>query len=284
MNNNDVIINNKSKTLIFYIDILDGYSFRQLFDFCKSSLSTTPFFISKDKFNIKRGNSTNKLILDINFYSSLLLKYYVNESHFNNKEENIHIITPNLIDFFQQIKNVPKQGSLRIFQYVETPKLLHLQIYGGNKTNNGYISIKIEDYIYKEYNIDDKIYDSIPNCKISLASFCSACDTSIKYKSNFSNFKCYDNLIIYNINSDSAIDYGKIEWTNDIYDNTVDFDNDINVFNIKITNCLLKNFSKLININSKGIIKIYCKCENILKLVLNIGLMGKLTIYIINEK
>ena len=282
--NTEILTTSKQRTIIFFVDILDGYSFRQLFDFCKSSVTATPFYITKKSINIKRGNSLNKLILDIVLYGDLFLKYYVNEELFNTKDENLHIITPNLNDFYQQIKNIPKQGSIKLYQCAETPKTLYLQIYGGTKSNNGgYISIKIDDYIHKEYNFDDKIYNNPPTAKTSLSSFCSACDTSIKYRANFATFKCYSDLVIYNVNSESNIDCGKIPWYSDNYNPLINYQ-ETEFFSISITNSILKTLSKLVNINNKGIIKIYCRCQNIMKIILNIGLMGKLTIYIIDDK
>jgi hypothetical protein len=271
--------NNESQKLIFYIDIFDGYSFRQVMEFFANTISSIPIEINKNFFKIKRGNINNTIIVDAIFLKNKLLKYYINEEFFNNKSENKHIITPNLNSFIQQIKTIPKQGSVRIFQYSENPNNIFIQQYGGNKSNYGYTCIKLDDYVYKEYNINDNITElDNPNAKISILSFSSACESSIKF--NCANFMCFKNYIIYNVNSESTTDYGKIKWSSDdfILDESREF------FTIKINNSSIKTLSKIKNINLKGILNLYCKCDNIFKIYLDIGLMGNLKIYIIDEK
>lgn len=268
-----------SKKLIFYFDIFDGYSFRQVIEFFSNSISTIPFEITKDFFKIKRGNITNTLIVDAIFNKNKILKYYINEEYFNLKSENKHIISPNLSTFTSQIKNIPKQGSVRIFQYAENPNNIFLQQYGGNKSNNGYICIKLDEYISKEYIIEDNILKTDqPNGKTSILSFCSACESSSKF--NCSNFICYKNYILYDVNGEYLTDYGKIKWLSD------DFvlDEITSPNNIKINNTIIKVLCKLKNVNLKGTLNFYCKSENILKIVLDIGLIGELIIYIIDEK
>jgi len=88
---------------------------------------------------------------------------------------------------------------------------------------------------------------------------------------------------MYIVNSESSVDYGKIPWVGDNYNSAINYEETEN-YSISINNTILKTLSKLVNINNKGIIKIYCRCPNIMKIILNIGLMGKLTIYIINDK
>ena len=271
----------ESYNLIFCLDITDGYSFRQMIDFYKTNTSAIPFIINKNFLSIKSGNGLNTMLIDTIIYRDNILKYYVNEKYFNDKENNSHNIMPELAEFYIYINSIQKQGSIKIFQYYEEQEYIYGQIYGGFKNNNGIFKIKLDKFTLLNYNFIDNIQENdFPNAKVSLTSFCNACETCIKIKKNDILLKCFQNSVNFSIKKESYDAVENIIWYSD---NCIESElEETECFNIKINN-MIKNLSKLKNFNSKGIIKIYCKCDKVLRLDFNTGIIGITSIYIFNK-
>ena len=264
--------------LIFKVDIFDGYSFRQLIEFYKSNCSSIPFVFKKNGLSIISGNGINTMVIDTTLFKENLLKYYINSDLFNDQDYECHNIMPNLDDFLVYINSIQKQGSVCIFQYYEEPSYLYIQIYGGSKTSNPLVKVKLEEFNIKKYNFYDNIKDTdSPNAKTSLTSFCSACETSIKIKKNEIILKCFPNFVKFNIGNESLDEIENIIWYNDDLESDVLLNN--TSYDLKINN-IIKNLSKLKNINTKGIIKFFCKCEGVIRLDLNVGISGITSIYL----
>lgn len=171
-------------------DFVDGYTFRQQWEFYKQSLSCAPMFFTENGVSIRRGNGTTTLIVDTLMRDDDLMDHYVDKTRWNWKD--CHVINVNLKDFHGHIKSVAMKESVRIYQYAEYPELVFIQLYGGNKNSNGYITVRTEKFEPIDYHIDDGSKETDkPNVKVPLAMFCTACGNVARVKFPYAVLRVY---------------------------------------------------------------------------------------------
>lgn len=284
------------RKIVVSFDIFDGYTFRQLFEFYKSCLTSAPIFVYKDGFRTIRGNSKVSIVINSFIKKDNILKYSVDTELFNHKMHDTHIINMDLDDLCVKLKNIPKQGAVRLFQYEESD-CVYCQIYGGSKTNDGLMAIKLEPYDRQTYEIDDEILpEHEPNAKVPLSYFCSGCESSIKSKCKKTELQCFPNMINCVISKETNPHSNNIMWRNftspsieSLYSQEyTKIKTDVessggSIYTVNIEAALLKPLSKLLNFNSKGIIKMYCQTDGIIKFCLDLGTMGEIVIHIIDK-
>jgi hypothetical protein len=61
---NAPLYHNVTRKLIFCIQFMDGYTFRQLYEFYKMTLTTAPMFLSPQGITILRGNGDASLVVN----------------------------------------------------------------------------------------------------------------------------------------------------------------------------------------------------------------------------
>jgi hypothetical protein len=258
---------------IFEITFVDGYTFRQLFEFIKIGSFEAPILIYEDRLVIESSNGDETLYFQYTIKSKNLIEYNTKIQYFNDKSRNRHIVLFDLSEFQLQIKSISKKEGLKIFQYADCEDFFFLQPVGGNKSNSSGLTIKTKKGEIKSYELQNISSSSL--CKIiSLSSFCHS-------TINISRSK-YTSAI-FNIYSDgfSIISGNSIKSTSQ--ENSWGICNGKPLYVINIKKDIIKALSKTSNFDPSGIIRVYGLSNNLLCFAIPLSCYGKVIIYIKNE-
>lgn len=290
-----------SPDLAFFIDFHDGYAFRQIMEFLKLTVTSVPMYFSENGISILQGNGDGSLVVSINIKGHELLTYHFNKGLANipateeNGNQAYHLVCFNISKFRDTIKSTARKEGIRIFQY-GGDSLVHIQVYGGSKNGEGGTSIEPQPYTPVHYELsgfDQSIY--LPNCKSPLSEFCNSCSQFGKVKSTkYTNFTCYKKGVKVTACSETGIismfkKWGECENRNDtqlrvpggprlLYSETSD-KSEKDTFNVKIPIEVIKALSKLSNLTTNGIIRIYCETDHIVRFMVSISYYAELIIY-----
>jgi hypothetical protein len=279
--------------LLFLSDTLSGYILRQNYEFCKQALTEAPMSCSEDYISITRSNGDNTLVNSDKIYAKKLVNYYVNKSLWNCPEERSHHINYDLKEFYGHIKSVAKKQGIRLYQYKQWPDTLFGQIYGGSKTSHGHFSIKTQKFNLVKYNIEDGYTPGDkPNVKIPLAAFCGAC--SEVYKHNYPNalIKCFPKGAILMGISQTGSSLCVEEWGDCSIIAPIKSRLSVNKVNpakqgffvATVKPDLVKSISKLNNLCVDGIISVFSVQNGLIRLEIDIGVIGEKVIHLIDSE
>lgn len=276
---------------IVLIDILSGYTFRQNSEFHKQALTEAPIYCREHYLDITRSNGDNTLVNSDRIYAKKLVNYYVNKSLWNRPEEKAHHINCDLKEFYGHIKSVAKKQGVRLYQYEQWPDILFGQIYGGTKTSNGFFTIKTQAFKPEKYNIEDGYNPGDkPNIKIPLTAFCDACGKVYKQNYPAALIKCFPNGALLTGASQTGSSTCIERWG----DCTIpvqhksrlsvnrNIPNNIGCHVGTVKPELVKSLSKLNNLCTDGIISIFCSQTGLVRLEVDIGVIGDKIIHLID--
>lgn len=261
-----IFSNPKNKVVAFAV-FNDGYTIRQLFNLCKNSSKSIPMFFSKKGIYISVGNETatkkanhvTKIFIDKNEIED----YMVDERYWNCESEFAHIINVNQAEFHDRLKGVTKNINMMLYQYENRPDVVFLN-FSGDKTNDGGDAVKIDKYEPKIHNVNDGSEPGdVSICNVPLSSFSCACEKSSKFV--FSAFRCYDDsmqLVSSDTPLNSSAPTKNARWTK-MSKYTVS--NKKPFFTTNVTQQILKSFKPYAALSPKGIIKVFCKKDGIIK-------------------
>lgn len=115
---------------IFLMQLVDGYSFRNVFGMIKQQTVTCTMFISPDeiKFSFVSHTSQNgfKALNDITLHTAEFAKYLYNFRDEDGNLKYIHSVTYNAGDMFMTTKQIGRKDGIRIFMW-EGDIRLHIQ-------------------------------------------------------------------------------------------------------------------------------------------------------------
>jgi hypothetical protein len=288
---------------LFYAEFSDGYSFRNLIEYLKSTNTNGNFIFHKDGISYSQHNNSNSLLnfIELRGYD---LPVYV----YRSTEDSIRVGI-NLANLRSITKSVGKKDSIRIYMVYNNP-LLHISISSPNtkELNRNNISVirpqklEVVEYEINEYQRDD----SSPNCTTPAFDFnkmCSAMnalkcthilvygdETSIIFKGMFDGdlvgrtdtFGIVKKKEEHLPQLQEISEYGKIitsAYNDTIQPHTINKPSS-NQHNIKIDVSTIKALGKLNNLSPNGTIKMYMEEGLPFKMISNIGSYGKLIIYL----
>ena len=288
---------------LFYAEFSDGYSFRNLIEYLKSTNTNGNFIFHKDGITYRQHNNSNSLLNFIELRGFDLPVYF-----YRSNESSIRVGI-NLSNLRSITKSVGKKDSIRIYMVYNNP-LLHISISSPNtkELNRNNISvIRPQTLEVIQYDIDEyKRDESAPNCTTPAFDFnkmCSAMnalkcshilvygdDTSIQFKGMFDGdlvgrtdtfgiTKKKEDVNLHQIPEIS--EFGKV--INPAYNEneTPNHHKQINYqHSIKIDVSTIKALGKLNNLSPNGTIKMYMEDGLPFKMISNVGSYGKLTIFL----
>ena len=287
---------------LFYAEFSDGYSFRNLIEYLKSTNTNGNFIFHKDGISYSQHNNSNSLLNFIEIRSCDLPVYV-----YRSTEDSIRVGI-NLSNLRSITKSVGKKDSIRIYMVYNNP-LLHISISSPNtkELNRNNISvIRPQKLEVVEYEINAyQREETSPNCTTPAFDFnkmCSAMnalkcshilvygdDTSIVFKGMFDGDLVgrTDTFGIIKKKEDQLpqlheiSEFGKIitQAYPENIPNTIS-KSAITQHNIKIDVSTIKALGKLNNLSPNGTIKMYMEEGLPFKMISNIGSYGKLTIYL----
>ena len=293
---------------LFYAEFSDGYSFRNLIEYLKSTNTSGNFTFHKEGISYIQHNNSNSLLNCVELRKCDLPVYI-----YRTEQEFVRVGI-NLANLRSITKSVGKKDSIRLYMVYGNP-LLHISISSPNtkELNRNNISVirpqKIDsiEYEINEYQRDE----TSPNCTTPAFDFnkmCSAMnalkcshiivygdESSILFQGMFDGdlvgrtdtfgiTKKKDNFGTSNIPEISefgkiisAPSYNEHETPESVLRNPSQ--NNSN-HNIKIDVSTIKALGKLNNLSPNGTIKMYMEEGLPFKMISNVGSYGKLIIYL----
>jgi hypothetical protein len=274
---------------IFYAEFSDGYSFRNLIEYLKSTNTNGNFIFHKNGVNYSQHNNTNSLLNFIEIRSCDLSVYI-----YNSTEDTVKVGI-NLSNLRSITKSVGKKDSIRLFMVTESP-LLHISISSPNtkELNRNNISVirpqKLEDVQYElnEYEREE----IFPNCTTPAFDFNKMCSAMNALKcSHILVFGDGSSIVFKGMFDGDLVgrtDTFGITKKRDIYGGYSIGEESPQIiqkpepqqYSIKIDVSTIKALGKLNNLSPNGTIKMYMEENLPFKMISNIGSYGKLVIYL----
>ena len=274
---------------LFYAEFSDGYSFRNLIEYLKSTNTNGNFVFHKEGISYSQHNNSNSLLNFIELRGCDLPTYDYRS------DEDFVCVGINLSNLRSITKSVGKKDSIRIFMAHGNP-LLHISISSPNtkELNRNNVSvIRPQKLDVIEYDIEEyKRDETSPNCTTPAFDFNKMC-------SAMNALKC-SHILVYG--DETSIVFkgmfdGDLVGRTDTFGMTKRKNNGLPLeiqelpetseqklsnysHCIKIDVSTIKALGKLNNLSPSGTIKMYMQEELPLKMISNIGSYGKLTIYL----
>jgi hypothetical protein len=177
-------------TILFNVSFLDGYVFRQQFEYLRQAVQCAPLVFDANGISIIRGNDSGSLVTSSRFYANKLVVYEYAATTPN------YTVNVNLQDFNNQIKSLAKRSGLQIYQFAEYPEMVVCKFSCGPNGSDGTVVLKTEPFEPRSYVIQDGVRpDARPNAKTSLAAFCVACNDLERGRFLCGIFRCTPNSV-----------------------------------------------------------------------------------------
>lgn len=263
----------------FLADFIDGYSFRNLIEYLRSTNTHGNIMLDKDGIYYQQSDANESLINDFEIDASELVRY-----EFYSDKEHI-VLGININDMRTLTKSIGKKDSVRLYKLSQDP-ILYIQIMNSSERSADRSNMSIIrpqklhqiTYVLPEY--------TKPNLVVHALDFSKACAGMSTIKCPYVQTTSTGKGIVFKAVMNNGI-VGKVESLGDtktaslestpIRLNIVDRECYANV-NIKAST--VKALSKINNLTSNGTVKIYTEKDKPLKFVTKIGIYGTLSIYV----
>lgn len=277
----------KKDNFIFLLEITDGYSFRNLIEYLKSTNTGGHFIFSREGISYQQSESNNFLLNDVVLYGKSMLRYKFDSEH----ELPLGISFPEFRIMIAKVQ--PKEG-FRWYKKTDDENMSHCNIIStsdrSNRISSSFIrdvEIPICNYTYISYkrNLDN------PNVQCYLSEFVKICKNLSSYKTDFIMIKGYNHSALF-----SAIREGKVIGQTENIGMPIDTLSPIDkggktgdrvtlrignpeIHEITVPGSIFKSFGKMNNI-CKGIVSFYFEPDLPIRIVTSIGNYGSLTIHL----
>lgn len=257
----------------FSASITDGYSFRSLIDYLRTTNLSGKFVFSSTSITYVRGNTDGSIVNQVVLFPSEFIEY---NYHPHNVEFEFSV---NLSRLRQAVKSVAKRESIRIFKNKKS-KLVTIQPVGKSKGKNPVYAETINDE--QKYILPD-VVNRKPNFSVSVSDFCTMGVGMNIVKSSYVIFmaKKFGMSCTGYFDSDKESNRTDLGFTGDVKTTECngDIDNEfIGEYKVGIT--MIKAMSKISNMNPSGIIKIYLFQNGPMVLSTNVSNYGRINIYL----
>jgi hypothetical protein len=285
MDEDKALLERPINTVIYSVEITNGYVFRQIFElYDKLVMQGIPIFFKEDGITIRTGTSSTrgnrKLISDIEIFTDDVINYYLNTELATiprSENELACCIEQFNINTIRNIfKSIAKSNSVRIYKTTMSNDIF-IDIMGLTTEHS---RISANKYQSIDYNFDAfKDISDKPNIKIEINQFCSSMKGMTRGDPDYTSFKILDNaLIVESRNSTGNLmkdgRWGKINELDIINNNYVE---------TKINPTIIKALCKINGMANYSIIKIFSQQNGLLKLSHKIGDFGEHNIYLIDN-
>jgi len=285
MEDDKYIIERPINTIVYSVEITNGYVFRQIFElYDKLVMQGIPIFFKEHGITIRTGTSSTRgnrrLISDIEIYTDDVIEYYLNEDLAtipgSDTDQACCIEQFNINTIRNIFKSIAKSNSVRIYKTTLSNDIF-IDIKGLTTEHS---RINPNKYQSIDYNFDAfQNMSERPNIKIEINQFCSSMKGMTRGDPDYTSFKVFENaLIVESRNSTGNLmkdgRWGKIEEFDIIKNKYVE---------TKINPTIIKALCKINGMANYSIIKIYSQQNGLLKLSHKIGDFGEHNIYLIDN-
>jgi hypothetical protein len=295
-----------SREYLFYAEFNDGYSFRNLVEYLKSTNTTGNFIFTNKGITYSQNNSSNTLL------NCFEIRGYDLTAYIFNSELDFIDVGINLSNLRSITKSVGKKDSLRLYMIKNNPHL-HISINSPNtkELNRNNISVirpqklEILDFDLDVFNREE----CNPNCtapsidfnKMCTAMYAIGCnhvaiysgETSIVFKGMFDGEivgrmdrfginkpKNSNSIPVPNLTDIPSSTKNLISTSDDFAPPRIVILPEDYEYSIRVSTALLKSLGKLNNLSPNGTIKMYMEYERPFKMIADVGAYGKLTIFL----
>lgn len=157
---------------VIFVEIPDGYTFRNLIEFLKNTNTSGNFIFTKDRITYSRADATNSILNEI-LILGCNLTYYI----YNSPLPEI-VIGVTISNLRKITKPIGKKDSVRLYMLPNDP-LLYIQIVSVNtkalsRNNANFVMPQKIDRL--EYDPGQYLRsEENPNCTIPIMDFCKMC-------------------------------------------------------------------------------------------------------------
>lgn len=273
----DEEILSSEKKLWVFLSFFNGYVFRQTIEFLKATLTVAPIYVYKDHIRITRSNGLNSLINDVYFRANDILEYYVDEEQLKLQPGNCFVINVDLKNLHDNLKKaITKNQSLSLCLY-EGDNFLYLGSSGSIKSTNGHISMVLEPFEEKEYNIVSAENEILkPNTKIPMPQFVASWQAAAQAKNSTTTIKCYAHGL--QLISPLATGASKL---NPFWGEIEPDEEPIYSGNVSLS--IIKALGKIAGFSKLGLVKVYCLSSGYLKFECSLEDTGFIQIIFLNQ-
>lgn len=293
------IYSNVQPEIIFYVEFLDGHSFKQYYEFYSQTLPSAPLLFTKDKIIICYGSGDNEIFVNTEIKTDNLIAYVFNPkyvSHPNGDDdlkEPYHLVNIKIREMKEAIKSISRKEGIRIIQYHGLNEI-HIQPYGAN-VSCGHVAVKTESLAHRK-NFDFSGFKqdiNEPNCKLPLLSFCDACKNIGRIKDvSKAVISCYPKGVKLDATGETGITNRYAQWGYCEVQNLIKLatggnivirsNNTNNVFSVGISRNNTKAFDKLSGLAKGVIMKVYCEMNGVVRLIIKFNYYSEMTIFLLD--
>lgn len=255
----------------FCAEFVDGYSLRCLIELLRSITSVCNIHFYRNCISFEHGNQEQTAIVKWKIDSNELINYVYNS------QSNCISVGINTTFLRQIAKNANKKDMIKFYK-LPGDKNMYVEI-GSLDKNSSRTSIStlvtqtVEQVIY-----DIPEYSLTPTCIVPSSLFSKVCLSLCATKNKNFLIEISGKGLVFNTLMDAGTN-SRSETLNNGFNNP-----STDKVYIKVDSSVIKAISKINNLTSQGIVKIY-SCEGYpLKLTTNIGYYGKLEIYLVNPR
>ena len=309
-------------TLLIAVNVIDGYIFRQHFEYLKLAGQRTPMVFGKDGFTVTRGNGTGTIVTQSRFHANKLLEYQFNtqsiidanerereyraslgngtgtgtdngtdngtgdntnyDSDFDQSNPTL-TINLNTPEFINHIKSLTKKSSIRLIHYAEHPDVVKCQLTGSARGSECTVFLHTEMISLEGYNIPHGIPDDAkPNAKTSMATFCASCNDLERARLAYCIFQCYPNAVTLYSANEQSTSGRVAHWTSDAKSNSSRIVSNSSVAVTRVPISVIKVMKKMGGWGV-GIVSIYSRTSGYVRIDSSIGYFGDNTTYLIEQ-
>ena len=272
-------------TLIYSVEITNGYVFRQIFElYDKLVMQGIPIFFKEDGITIRTGTTSTrgnrKIISDIELYTDDVIEYYLNSDLAtvpgSDTESACCIEQFNINTIRNIFKSIAKSNSVRIFKTTMSNDIC-IDIKGVTTEHSRVSTNKYQSIDYNFSAFDD-ISDKA-NIKIEINQFCSSMKGMTRGDPEYTSFKVFPNALIAESRNSTGNLMKDGRWGNIKEEDIINK----NYVETKINPTIIKALCKINGMANYSIIKIFSEQNGLLKLSHKIGDFGEHNIYLIDN-
>lgn len=279
----------------FIAKFIDGYSFRNLVEYLRGTNTQGSFRFSKDTIRYQEADSGNTIINELEIQTSELYEY-----EYNSVEDEI-IVGLAIQDIRSVTKTIGKKDSLTIYK-IAGDDMLYFGTVGSTERSSERVNmclVRPKQIEVKSYEMPE--YAARPNCTVQASVFSKVCAAMASIKCRWIVISGAKHGITLKAMMENGV-LGRVENLGDVSDGVPDdkflrirtLEPDANAPkvrvrvvgdteypSIKVKTTSIKALSKLNNLCSHGMVKVFIepnKC--LLKLSCKVGGYGVLNVYI----
>lgn len=267
---------------IFNFTILNGYSFRHLFEFSKRIFREMPLVFSRNGITTAMCSSNRQIIMNAIIRREDVPFFYIDANAVNMPSieacpEWYHVVNVDTLEMFDHVRNVVKKDGVKIYQYRDSPQTIEVTIFGTKAQSK---SISVKPYTPVSYHVADETRRPVacPNLSVPISKFCGSLSRLLRSKTGKYMMKVFANGIIFVSSSDQ--NHCATFCDNGDGCGGASSPEGSPIISTIITPHVMTAFAKIANFSRDGAIKFYCAGANVVRVEAPIGSYGTLRFFI----